>query len=169
MEITRDEFDATTKQITSLARESGVATNNIMDMVKIYATAGDDINNIFGRLQGTTAIQNVTQFTTEQTTNMVNSVINQFKLMDREINGSVGNMENAINYFGDALINISNALSIDNVKAIQEMSNAIDDAGGMIESAGGSMEWFMAISAKMAETMNMTGNEVAAAMRMIKW
>ena len=169
MEMTRDEFDATTKQITSLARESGVATNSIMDMVKIYATAGDDINNIFGRLQGTTAIQNVTQFTTEQTTNMVNSVINQFKLMDREINGSVGNMENAINYFGDALINISNALSIDNVKAIQEMSNAIDDAGGMIESAGGSMEWFMAISAKMAETMNMTGNEVAAAMRMIKW
>ena len=168
MEMTRDEFDATTKQITSLARESGVATNSIMDMVKIYATAGEDINNIFGRLQGTTAIQNVTQFTTEKTTNMVNSVINQFKLMDREINGSVGNMENAINYFGDALINISNALSIDNVKAIQEMSNAIDDAGGMIESAGGSMEWFMAISAKMAETMNMTGNEVAAAMRMIK-
>ena len=167
MEMTRDEFDATTKQITSLARESGVATNSIMDMVKIYATAGEDINAIFGRLQGTTAIQNVTQFTTDRTTNMVNSVINQFKLMDKEINGSVGNMESAINYFGDALINISNALSIDNVKAIQEMSNAIDDAGGMIESAGGSMEWFMAISAKMAETMNMTGNEVAAAMRMI--
>lgn len=167
MEITRDEFDATTKQITDLARESGVATNSIMDMVKIYATAGDDINNIFGMLEGTTAIQNVTQFTTEKTTNMVNSVINQFKLMDKEINGSVNNMEGAINYFGDALINISNALKIDNVKAIQEMSNAIDDAGGMIESAGGSMEWFMAISAKMAETMNMTGNEVAAAMRMI--
>ena len=167
MEMTRDEFDATTKQITSLARESGVATNSIMDMVKIYATAGEDINAIFGRLQGTTAIQNVTQFTTDRTTNMVNSVINQFKLMDKEINGSVNNMEGAINYFGDALINISNALSIDNVKAIQEMSNAIDDAGGMIESAGGSMEWFMAISAKMAETMNMTGNEVAAAMRMI--
>lgn len=168
MEITRKEFDAWTDTATEIARANGITTTSIMDMVKIYATAGEDISAIQERLQGTAALQNVTQFSADRTTSIVNAVINQFKLLEKEVNGSVMSMDEAINYFGDSLINISNALSIDNVKAIQEMSNAIDDAGAFVESAGGSMEWFMAISAKLAETMNMTGNEIGAAMRMIK-
>ena len=63
--------------------------------------------------------------------------------MDREINGVVGDTANAIQYIGDNLIGISNALSIDNVKGIQEMVSAIDDAGAVVNSAGGSMEWYM--------------------------
>ena len=167
MDITRGEFDKWTGTATEIARASGIATNDIMDMVKIYATAGEDISAIQTKLSGTAALQNITQFDTNTTTQIVNSVVNQFKLMEKEINGSTGNMENAINYFGDALINISNNLGIDNVKGIQEMANAIDDAGSIIESTGGSMEWFMAMTAKTAETMNMTGSEFGAAMRMI--
>lgn len=167
MDITRGEFDKWTGTATEIARESSIATNNIMDMVKIYATAGEDISQIQSKLSGTAALQNITQFDTNTTTQIVNSVVNQFKLMEKEVNGSVGNMENVINYFGDALVNISNNLGIDNVKGIQEMANAIDDAGAIIESTGGSMEWFMAMTAKTAETMNMTGSEFGAAMRMI--
>ena len=62
---------------------------------------------------------------------------------------------------------MSNNLSIDNVAAIQEMASAIDDAGSVIHATGGTMEWFMAIAGKLAETTNMSGSEIGGAMRMI--
>ena len=47
------------------------------------------------------------------------------------------------------------------------MVNAIDDAGAVVNSAGGSMEWYMGVTGALAETMNATGSEVGAALRMI--
>lgn len=157
MDITRKEFNKWTKDAQEIARANGVATSSIMDMVKIYATANEDISAISDKLAGTAMIQNITQFDAETTTSIVNSIISQFKLMDKEINGTTGNISNAINYLGDNLIAISNALSIDNVKGIQEMANAIDDAGSVINNAGGTMEWFMGVTGALAEATNSTG------------
>ena len=83
---------------------------------------------------------------------------NQYDLLSKEINGKTGDISNAINYLGDNLIAISNALEIDNVKGIQEMASAIDDSGSVIKNAGGSMEWFMSVTGTLAERMNATGN-----------
>lgn len=157
MDITRQEFNKWTEDAQAIARANGVATSSIMDMVKIYATAGEDINAISDKLAGTAAIQNITQFDTETTTNIVNSIISQFKLLDKEINGTTGSVSNAINYLGDNLIAISNELSIDNVKGIQEMANAIDDAGSVINASGGTMEWYMGVTGALAEATNSTG------------
>lgn len=157
MDISRKEFNKWTKDAQEIARANGVATSSVMDMVKIYATAGEDISAISDKLAGTAMIQNITQFDAETTTALVTSIISQFKLMDKEINGLVGDIDNAINYLGDNLIAISNALSIDNVKGIQEMASAIDDAGSVIHNAGGTMEWFMGITGALAEATNSTG------------
>ena len=167
MDLTRAEFDAWTDTASEIARANGMATDSIMDMVKIYATAGEDLSMIQDKLAGTAAIQNITQWSAEEATSAVNSIIKQYQLLDKEINGVVGNYANAINYMGDALIGVSNALSIDNVKGIQEIVSAVDDAGAVVNTAGGSMEWFMGITGTLAETMNATGSEVGAAMRMI--
>lgn len=157
MDITREQFNKWTEDAQAIARANGVATSSIMDMVKIYASAGEDINDISDKLAGTAAIQNITQFDTETTTSIVNSIITQFKLMDKEINGTTGNISNAINYLGDNLIAISNELSIDNIKGIQEMANAIDDAGSVIHASGGTMEWYMGVTGALAEATNSTG------------
>ena len=167
MDITRKEFNKWTEDAQKIARANGVATTSVMDMVKIYATAGEDIANISDKLAGTAMIQNITQFDAEKTTSIIGSAITQFKLMEKEIDGSVGNIANTINYFGDRLIAISNALEIDNIYGIQEMANAIDDAGAVVQTAGGTMEWFMGVTSTLAETMNATGSEVGAAIRMI--
>lgn len=168
MDITREQFNKWTEDAQAIARANGVATSSIMDMVKIYASAGEDINDISDKLAGTAAIQNITQFDTETTTSIVNSIITQFKLMDKEINGTTGNITNAINYLGDNLIAISNELSIDNIKGIQEMANAIDDAGSVIHASGGTMEWYMGVTGALAEATNSTGSEIGATMRMVK-
>lgn len=167
MDISRDEFNGWIGTANEIARANGVTTTSVMDMVKIYAQAGEDISAVQDKLAGTAAIQNITEWDADKATSVVNSVINQFNLLEDSVTGASRTSSEAIKYFGDRLIYLSNQLSIDNVKAIREMSSAIDDSGSVIYNAGGSMEWFMSIAGKLAETTNMTGNEIGAAMRMI--
>lgn len=167
MDITRDEFNSWTQDARKIAQANGVMTTSLMDMVKIYATAGESIDVIGDKLAGTAMIQNITQWDAEQTTSAVSSIINQYKLLDKEINGVTGNVANAIEYMGDALVGISNELTVDNVAGIQEMVNAIDVAGGVMEQSGATMEWYMAVTGTLNETMNATGSEIGNAFKMI--
>ena len=167
MNITREEFEAWTETAREIAHANGQTTTSLMDMVKIYAEAGQSMDEIQAKLAGTAAIQNITQWDAQQTTSVVNSIINQFDLAGEATSKFGQDGAAAINYFGDALVRMSNNLSIDNVAAIQEMASAIDDAGSVIHATGGTMEWFMAIAGKLAETTNMSGSEIGGAMRMI--
>ena len=167
MDITKSEFDGWVDTATKIARANGITTGSVMDMVKIYAQAGQSLEDIQKKLEGTAAIQNITQWDADQTTAVVNSIINQFDLAGEATSKFGEDSAAAIEYFGDRLVYLSNNLSMDNVAAIQEMASAIDDAGSVIHNAGGSMEWYMAITGKLAETTNMTGSEIGAAMRMI--
>ena len=167
MDITREEFEAWTETAREIAHANGQTTTSLMDMVKIYAEAGQSMDEIQAKLAGTAAIQNITQWDAQQTTSVVNSIINQFDLAGEATSKFGKDSAAAINYFGDALVRMSNNLSIDNVAAIQEMASAIDDAGSVIHATGGTMEWFMAIAGKLAETTNMAGSEIGGAMRMI--
>lgn len=169
MDISRTEFNKWTEDAMEIARANGIATTSVLDMVKIYATAGEDISAVAEKLSGTAMLQNITQWDADQTTSVINSIINQYQLLDKEINGVTGSVSNAINYLGDNLIAISNELTIDNVKGIQEMASAIDDAGSVVKNAGGTMEWYMSVTGALAESMNASGSEVGAALRMIKW
>ena len=167
MDVTRQEFNKWTKTARTIAQANGQTTTSLMEMVKIYATAGESIEAVQDKLAGTAMIQNITQWDAEQTTSAVNSILNQYKLLEKEINGVTGNVSNAITYLGDNLIGISNALEIDNVKGIQEMVSAIDTSGSIVESAGGTMEWYMGVTGALGEAMNATGAEVGNAMKMI--
>ena len=157
MDISRTEFNKWTEDAMEIARANGIATTSVLDMVKIYATAGEDISAVAEKLSGTAMLQNITQWDADQTTSVINSIINQYQLLDKEINGVTGSVSNAINYLGDNLIAISNGLTIDNVKGIQEMASAIDDAGSVVKNAGGSMEWYMSVTGALAESMNASG------------
>lgn len=167
MDISRSEFNEWTKDARKIAQANGVMTTSIMDMVKIYATSGESISDIQDKLEGTAMIQNITQWDAEKTTSVVGSIVNQYKLMEKEINGTTGNISNAIQYMGDALVGVSNALTVDNVAGIQEIASAIDEAGGIMEQAGASMEWYMGVTGTLNEVMNATGSEIGNAMKMV--
>lgn len=167
MDISREQFEAWTETASQIAHANGQTTTSLMDMVKIYAQAGQSIEDIQAKLAGTAAIQNITGWDAEETTAVVTSIINQFDLAGEATSKFGTDSAAAINYFGDALIKMSNNLSMDNVAAIREMASAIDDAGAVIKDTGGSMEWFMALTGKIAEATNMSGSEIGGAMRMI--
>lgn len=167
MDITRDEFNSWTQDARKIAQANGQTTTSLMEMVKIYAQAGEDISDVQDKLAGTAMIQNITQWDASQATSTVNSIIAQYKLMDKEINGVTGDMANAIQYIGDNLVGISNALSIDNVAGIQEMASAVDTTGAVMRQAGGSMEWLMGVTGTLAESINASGSEIGNMLKMI--
>lgn len=163
MDISKKEFHKWTQDARKIAQANGLMTTSLMDMVKIYASSGDTIKQIEDRLAGTAMIQNITQWDAEKTTSIVNSIINQYKLLEVEIDGTTENIAGAIQYMGDVLVGTSNALQVDNVQGIKEMANAIDEAGGFMKEAGASMEWYMGVTGTLNEVMNATGSEVGNA------
>ena len=167
MDISRDKFNNWVKDARNLAQANGILTTDVMNMVKIYATAGESIEDIQEKLEGTAMIQNITQWDSNATTSAVNTVISQYKLLEKEIRGTTGNVANAVEYMGDVLVGISNELRVDNVAGIQEMVSAVETAGGVMEQSGASMEWYMALTGTLKETMNVTGQEVGNAFKMI--
>ena len=118
MDVTKEEFNGWVDTASEIARANGVTTNSIMDMVKIYAQAGQSLEDIQDKLQGTAAIQNITQWDADQTTAVVNSIINQFDLAGEATSKFAYDSGAAIEYFGDRLVLLSNNLSMDNVAAI---------------------------------------------------
>ena len=76
MDITREEFNAWTIDARVIAQaRMGQTTTSLMEMVKIYAQAGEDISDVQDKLAGTAMIQNITQWDAEQATSAVNSII----------------------------------------------------------------------------------------------
>ena len=52
MDITREEFNAWTKDARVIAQANGQTTTSLMEMVKIYAQAGEDISDVQDKLAG---------------------------------------------------------------------------------------------------------------------
>ena len=71
MDITRDEFNKWTQDARQIAQANGQTTTSLMEMVKIYAQAGEDISDVQDKLAGTAMIQNITQWDAEQATSAV--------------------------------------------------------------------------------------------------
>lgn len=168
MDLTQSEFNNWVTSSKAIADANGVTTDSLIEMVKIYAQAGDTVETVREKLEGTAMLQNVTEWDAEKTTSVLNSIINQYQLAYKEINGTFGDFTQMNQYVGDILAGISKNVSIDNVVAIQEMASAVDTAGAVINSAGGSLEWFSAIAATMAQNMNATGQETGNAFKMIQ-
>ena len=168
MDLTQSEFNNWVTSSKAIADANGVTTDSLIEMVKIYAGAGDTVETVRKKLEGTAMLQNVTEWDAEKTTSVLNSIINQYKLAYKEINGTFGDFTQMNQYVGDILAGISKNVTIDNVAAIQEMASAIDTAGAVINNAGGSLEWFSAVAAVMAQNMNATGQETGNAFKMIQ-
>ena len=168
MDLTQSEFNNWVTSSKAIADANGVTTDSLIEMVKIYAGAGDTIETVRKKLEGTAMLQNITEWDAEKTTSVLNSIINQYKLAYKEINGTFGDFTQMNQYVGDILAGISKNVTIDNVAAIQEMASAVDTAGAVINNAGGSLEWFSAVAAVMAQNMNATGQETGNAFKMIQ-
>ena len=163
MSITTEEFDTMAQKAYEVGDASGALGTDILEMMKIYANANETVESLNSKIAGTTAFQNVSGLSGTDATNALQTIINQFKLTTEE-GYSAGD---AITYVGDAITGVAYNLSKDEGDAMQEIISAVEDAGSVIAQAGGSLEWYSAVTGTLAETVNATGSEVGGAMRMI--
>lgn len=163
MDISIEEFDVMAQKAYEVGDASGALGTDILEMMKIYANANETVESLNAKIVGTTAFQNVSGLSGTDATNALQTIINQFKLTTEE-GYSAGD---AITYVGDAITGVAYSLSKDEGDAMREIISAVEDAGSVIESAGGSLEWYAAVTGTLAETVNATGSEVGGAMRMI--
>ena len=163
MDVSIEEFDIMAQKAYEVGDASGALGTDILEMMKIYANANETVESLNDKVAGTTAFQNVSGLSGTDATNALQTIINQFKLTT-ERGYSAGD---AITYVGDAITGVAYSLSKDEGDAMREIISAVEDAGSVIESAGGSLEWYSAVTGTLAETVNATGSEVGGAMRMI--
>ena len=163
MDVSIEEFDTMAQKAYEVGDASGALGTDILEMMKIYANANETVESLNAKVAGTTAFQNVSGLSGTDATNALQTIINQFKLTTEE-GYSAGD---AITYVGDAITGVAYNLSKDEGDAMREIISAVEDAGSVIESAGGSLEWYAAVTGTLAETVNATGSEVGGAMRMI--
>jgi DNA repair exonuclease SbcCD ATPase subunit len=163
MEVSKKEFLTMKDTALAVGKQYGVLSTDVLEMMKIYANANETAESINKKVAGTVAFQNVTGLGGTEATNAVQTIMNQFQLLE----GGARDTGEAIQYLGDVLVGASYSLSKDEGDAIKEIVSAVEDAGSVIYQAGGSLEWYSAVAGVLAEQMNATGSEVGGAMRMI--
>ena len=163
MSVTTEEFESMAQTAYEVGDASGALGTDILEMMKIYSNANETAESVNAKIAGTTAFQNVSGLSGTDATNALQTIINQFKLVESGAYSSA----DAITYVGDAITGVAYNLSKDEGDAMQEIISAVEDAGSVIAQAGGSLEWYSAVTGTLAETVNATGSEVGGAMRMI--
>ena len=163
MSISQDEFEAWVDDATEVANQTGVLTSDVLTMMKTYAGAGETIENVQGKLAATTAFQNVTGMQAQDVTNSIQSIMNQFQMLQGTAEESAASME----YLGDVMVGVGYSLSKDEQLAMGDIITGVETAGAVVKSAGGSFEWMTAIIGTLSEQMNATGDETGNAMKMI--
>ena len=163
MDVTIEEFDVLAQKAYEVGDANGALGTDILEMMKIYANANETVESLNDKVAGTTAFQNISGLSGTDATNALQAIINQFKLTT-DAGYESGE---AIQYVGDTISGVAYNLSKDEGDAMKEIISAVEDAGSVIKSAGGSLEWYSALTGTLAETMNATGSEVGGAMRMI--
>ena len=163
MSLSRDDFDEWTQQAVEMANGAGVSSDAVLDMMKIYAQAGADMEEINAQIEGATAFMNVSGLDATTVANSLQSIMNQYNMVSDSATETAANIE----YLGNVMTGVAYNMSKDETLAMQDIIAGIEGAGAVIENAGGSFEWFTSVVGTLSEQMGATGEETANAMKMI--
>lgn len=159
MDVTKDKFATMQKTSIEAGKAQGILSSEVLDMMKIYASAGTTIEEINSQMAGTMAFKNVTGLDASTTTNSIQTILQQYKLLE---DGAMSSAD-AIAYAGDVMTSVAYNLSKEESLAMQEVVSAVETAGNVIYQAGGSLEWYASITGTLTELMNASGSEIGNA------
>lgn len=163
MDVSKQAFETMRKTSVELGKQYGVMSGDILDMMKIYASAGTTAEEINAQMAGTIAMKNVTGMDSEAVTNSIQTILQQYKLLE---DGAMSSAQ-AIQYAGDVMTSVSYNLAKEEADAMKEVVSAVETAGSVIYQAGGSLEWYSSVVGTLTEVMNASGSEIGNAMKMV--
>lgn len=163
MDVTQKKFQTMIDTAYEVGNANGQLATEVLNMMKVYANAGTTVEEINSQMKATVAFQNVTGMDATSVTNSIQTILQQYKLLE---DGTMSAAQ-ATEYLGDVMVGVSYNLAKEESDAMREVIEGIETAGGMMQTSGGSFEWFASVVGTLAEVMNASGSETANAMKMI--
>ena len=163
MGTSQKEFDSMVDQAVEIANANGVATESVLDMMKIYGNAGTSITTMAEKIKVAAQFQSVTGQSAEEVTTAMQAIMNQFQMAQGTADQAAASMQ----HLGDVMVGVGYSLEKDEGLAMQDIISGVETAGAVVHNAGGSFEWLTAVVATLSEQMNATGDETGNAMKMI--
>lgn len=163
MDLTQEEFRELGLSAVEMADNLSMSLDNAMEIYAIYAnmqTTPEQINEI---AKPTAILSNLAGIETGTASDQIQGVLQQFNMIKDDADDAA----EASMHVVDVLDHISANVSIDNVKAMGIMSDAIQAAGQVAYDAGLSYEQLAAISAKVSERTREDGSTIGNAMKTI--
>ena len=163
MDISRSQFDNMSEDIDKLASKLGVTSQYVHDIARVYSNASTTIEEVMKKVKGASELANVSGMDGLETTKAIQSITNQFKLMQKE----GADAAEVTSHIGDVLVKISQNMAYDFASGIKEMNDAISTSGSVAQMSGDGLERYAAIIGSLIEQTGRTGNELANAYKMI--
>ena len=159
MDVTNKQFQTMVDTAMEVGNANGQLETEVLNMMKVYSNAGTTVEEINKQMKATVAFQNVSDLDASTVTQSIQTIIQQYKLLE---DGTMDAAE-ATEYLGDVMVAVSYNLAKEESVAMQEVISGIETAGNMIETSGGSFEWFASVIGTLSEVMNASGSETANA------
>ena len=159
MDVTQKKFQTMVDTAYEVGDANGQLATEVLNMMKVYANAGTTVEEINSQMKATVAFQNVTGMDATSVTNSIQTILQQYKLLE---DGTMTAAQ-ATEYLGDVMVGVSYNLAKEESDAMQEVIAGIETAGGMMQTSGASFEWFASVVGTLAEVMNASGSETANA------
>lgn len=163
MDMTKSQFDGVTDQVQQMAIQLGTSSKAVMDVVKTYANAQSNINEVMQKTQPSVILSNLSGMDTSTVTKAVNATLNAFDMLK----GGEADVIEQTTRVSDVIVSVSQNMQYDFNDGIVQLIDGVKTAGNVAESAGVSFESYVARMGTLIETTGKSGSELANAYKMI--
>lgn len=162
MNMTKSQFDGMTDQVQQMAIQLGTSSKAVMDVVKTYANAQSNINEVMQKTQPSVILSNLSGMDTSSVTKAVNATLNAFDMLE----GGEADVIEQTTRVSDVIVSVSRNMQYDFNDGIVQLIDSVKTAGNVAESAGVSFESYVARMGTLIETTGKSGSELANAYKM---
>lgn len=163
MDMSRKGFEDMTVKVQDMAKEMGISATAVMDVVKTYANAQADINDVLDKAKPSIILSNISGLGTKEVTKAVQSALNAFKLLE---DGQMS-AKDATERFGDSIVAVSKNMQYDFGDGVRQIIDGIQTSGNVADTAGVSMESYIATLGALIESTGLSGSELSNGYKMI--
>ena len=146
MNATQEQLSALGQGSIEAGKQLGATAEDVLDAAAIYANANETTESVLKKAKPTVLLANASGADTSTAADQIQGVVNQFEDLEGQETRIVNSYEK-----------ISASLGIDFAKGINIMSEGVQTAGSVAESAGMKFETFAASVGKISEKTRQEG------------
>ena len=163
MDISQKQFNDMGSSIDEIAKKLGTTIESVHDIGRVFANDSETPEGILDKVKSASELSNVADMSAIETTKNIQSIANQFKMLDEQ-----GNLTGeAITHIGDVLVGVSKSMKMDFTQGVQELNSAIRESGSVASQAGMSYEKFTAMVGAAEQQTGKSASEIANAFKTI--